>query len=162
MGVITPDVEALRDDFALPGMRVLQFAFGSCPANAFLPHNYVRRAVAYTGTHDNDTSVGWFAALDKAQRKHATTYAPGLAADPAAALTRLAWQSVADTAITPAQDVLRLGTAARMNTPGTAAGNWTWRLPPDYRRHPGWPELAALTAASGRAADPHPIVGETK
>ena len=150
LGVITPDVEALRDGFCLPGMRVLQFAFGGGPENAFLPHNYVRNAVAYTGTHDNDTTVGWFAALDGKQRKQATDYAPGLAADPAGELTRLAWQSVADLAITPAQDVLRLGSEARMNTPGTSAGNWTWRLADDWADHDGWAQLGQWTADYGR------------
>ena len=150
LGVITPDVEALRDGFGLPGMRVLQFAFGGGPDNPFLPHNYVRNAVAYTGTHDNDTSVGWFASLGKTQRKQATDYAPGIDADPAGALMRLAWASVADLAITPAQDVLRLASDCRMNTPGTATGNWAWRLPDDWADHDGWDDLAACTAAYGR------------
>ena len=151
LGVITPDVERLRDGFHLPGMRVLQFGFGGGPCNPFLPHNYVRNAIAYTGTHDNDTTVGWFAALDKKLRKQAVEYAPGLDADPAGVLTRLAWQSVADLAITPAQDVLRLGSEARMNTPGTDRGNWTWRLPDDWADHDGWAQLGAWTSAYGRS-----------
>ncbi len=151
LGVITPDVEKLRDGFNLPGMRVLQFAFGGGPDNAFLPHQHVRNAVAYTGTHDNDTTVGWFASLDKKQRKHAEAYAPGIADDPAGVLTRVTWQSVADIAITPAQDVLRLGSEARMNTPGTSRGNWMWRLADDYADHEGWDDLGAWTAAYGRA-----------
>jgi 4-alpha-glucanotransferase len=151
LGVITPDVERLRDSFALPGMRVLQFGFGGTSDNPFLPHNYVRNAVAYTGTHDNDTTVGWFASLNRKQKRHATDYAPGVDADPAGVLTRLAWQSVADLAITPAQDVLRLPSDARMNTPGTTRGNWTWRLDDDWHKHPGWPELSAWTKAYGRS-----------
>ena len=156
LGVITPDVEALRDDFGLPGMRVLQFAFGSGPDNVFLPHHYVRNTVAYTGTHDNDTTVGWFAALDAEQKKCALDYAPGLDADPAGTLVRLAWQSVADLAIAPVQDVLRLGSEARMNTPGTAADNWAWRLPDDWADNPGWSDLTAWTTAYGRR---HPPAG---
>jgi 4-alpha-glucanotransferase len=150
LGVITPDVEALRDGFGLPGMRVLQFGFGGGPDNVFLPHHHVRNAVVYTGTHDNDTSAGWFASLDKKQRRHAADYVAGIEADPAGALIRLAWQSVADLAITPAQDVLRLGSDARMNTPGTDRGNWMWRLADDYRDHDGWDELGAWTETYGR------------
>ena len=150
LGVITPDVEALRDGFGLPGMRVLQFGFGGGADNPFLPHNYVSNAIAYTGTHDNDTTVGWFASLDKKQRKQAADYAPGLADDPAGALTRLAWQSVAALAVTPAQDVLRLGSEARMNTPGTSTGNWTWRLDDAWADHDGWDQLGEWTAAYGR------------
>ena len=151
LGVITPDVERLRDGFGLPGMRVLQFGFGGGADNPFLPHNHVRNAVAYTGTHDNDTAVGWFESLDPKQRRHADQYAPGVADDPAGTLIRLAWQSVADTAIAPAQDVLRLGSAARMNTPGTDRGNWTWRLPDDYLDHDGWDDLGDRTATYGRS-----------
>ena len=152
LGVITPDVEALRDGFGLPGMRVLQFAFDGDPANPFLPHNHVRAAVAYTGTHDNDTTVGWFAALSSKQRKQLLAYAPAAATDPAAALMRLAWQSVSTLAVAPAQDVLRLGSDARMNTPGTVDRNWRWRLPADYAKHAGWGELKELTRATGRAS----------
>ena len=154
LGVITPDVEALRDGFDLPGMRVLQFGFGGGPENVFLPHHHVRNAVVYTGTHDNDTTVGWFASLDNKQRKQAVDYAPGMADDPAGTLTRLAWQSVADLAITPAQDVLRLGPEARMNTPGTDRGNWTWRLADDWHQHDGWAELGDWTTAYGRRVTP--------
>ena len=152
LGVITPDVEALRDGFGLPGMRVLQFAFGSGPANSFLPHNYVRNAIAYTGTHDNDTTVGWWNSLDEQQRREVADYAHGVDADPAGTLCRLAWSSVADLAVTPAQDVLRLGTDCRMNTPGTTAGNWAWRLSDDYAKHDGWAQLGHWTTAYGRRA----------
>ncbi len=150
LGLITPDVEQLRDHFRLPGMRILQFAFGGGPGNVFLPHNYVRNTVAYTGTHDNDTTVGWFAALDRKQKREAVDYAPGLDADPAGVLTRVCWQSIADLAVTPAQDVLRLGTEARMNMPGTAADNWLWRLADDYADHDGWAQLGDWTTTYGR------------
>ncbi len=109
LGIITPDVEALRDDFGLPGMRVLQFAFGG--NDQFLPHNYIPNAVAYTATHDNDTTRGWHKTLSAAARKQLYQYAPGARNDPAWALIRLAWSSVANLAIAPLQDVLRLGSA---------------------------------------------------
>jgi 4-alpha-glucanotransferase len=129
LGVITPDVLALRNDLGLPGMRVLQFAFGDRGAdNPFLPHNYDCNTVAYTGTHDNDTTVGWFGGLGKSERAAVERYVPGAAKQPADALIRLAWSSIADLAIAPAQDVLSLGSAARMNTPGRPVGNWRWRL----------------------------------
>jgi 4-alpha-glucanotransferase len=128
LGVITPDVEALRDGCNLPGMRVLQFAFDGEASNPFLPHNYVRNTIAYTGTHDNDTTAGWYRSLGAEQRRRLARYAPDAPADPAWALIRLAWSSIADVAIAPLQDILNLGTAARMNTPGTTDGNWGWRL----------------------------------
>src|SRR5207247_6680610 len=131
--LIPPDVEALRDDFGLPGMRVLQFAFGGGGAdNPFLPHNHVRNSVVYTGTHDNDTTAGWFSKLDRTARAAAREYAPDERLtgkrDPAWALIRLAWSSVAERAVAPLQDVLSLGSRARMNTPATATANWRWRL----------------------------------
>jgi 4-alpha-glucanotransferase len=128
LGMITPDVEKLRDDFNLPGMRVLQFAFGGDAGNPFLPHNYPRNCIAYTGTHDNDTSAGWYKSLDPKTQKHVNDFTLGAARDPAAAFIRLAWSSVADVAIAPLQDVLGLGSEARMNTPGLALGNWGWRV----------------------------------
>jgi 4-alpha-glucanotransferase len=127
LGVITPEVERLRDEFWLPGMRVLQFAFGGNANNPFLPHHYPRNAVAYTGTHDNDTTRGWYRQLSKAERRAVHRYAPGTRDDVAGELIRLAWGSVADLAIAPLQDVLDLGSKARMNTPGVATGNWLWR-----------------------------------
>jgi 4-alpha-glucanotransferase len=129
LGLITPDVHALRRHTGLPGMRVLQFAFGDRPDNPFLPHNYDGpRTVCYTGTHDNDTTVGWYRGLRKSERDRVGRYAPGAAARPARALLRLAWSSIAELAIAPAQDVLELGRESRMNVPGKAAGNWRWRL----------------------------------
>jgi 4-alpha-glucanotransferase len=151
LGLITPDVEALRDRFGLPGMRVLQFGFDTTADDPFLPHNFVRNCVAYTGTHDNDTTVGWFRSLKTAQRKRAATYLPGLADDPAFAAIRAVLGSVADTAIIPAQDVLALGTRDRMNRPGDGAGNWRWRLDPGYHRSTQWKRLAESTAIYGRA-----------
>jgi 4-alpha-glucanotransferase len=129
LGEITPDVEALRDELALPGMKVLQFAFGTDAAHPFLPHNYGHtRWFVYTGTHDNDTVAGWYAATDEATRHRARTYCGRDGSAPAWMLLREAWASVAETAVAPMQDFLGLGGDARLNTPGLAEGNWTWRL----------------------------------
>jgi 4-alpha-glucanotransferase len=128
LGLITPEVEQLRDHFGLPGMRILQFAFGGAVEDRFLPHNYDRNTVVYTGTHDNDTTVGWYRSLGDRERWFLRRYAPNADRDPAWELIRLAWGSVADTAIAPLQDVLSLGHEARMNLPGRPAGNWGWRF----------------------------------
>jgi 4-alpha-glucanotransferase len=154
LGLITPDVEALRDDFALPGMRILQFAFGSGHDNPFLPHNHVNNAIAYTGTHDNDTTAGWFKTLDERARSHLLRYAPDAKRDPAWALIRLTMSSVADTAIVPLQDVLRLGSDARVNTPGTSEGNWSWRVRASQLRPGVFDRLGALTETFGRGVNP--------
>jgi 4-alpha-glucanotransferase len=141
LGAVTPAVTALRRRFGLPGLRILQFAFGTDPQGpSFLPHNYERRTVAYTGTHDNDTTVGWFhdpggpgsprsAAQAEAERQATLRY---LGADDDQAIEwrmiRALYQSVAALVVVPLQDVLGLGSEARMNRPGLAHGNWTWRL----------------------------------
>jgi 4-alpha-glucanotransferase len=128
LGTVTPEVEALRDKLALPGMKVLHFAFDGDPANPHLPHTWPANAVAYTGTHDNDTSAGWFAAASADERARVQRYCARNGDEVSWDLIRLALASVADTAIVPAQDVLALGSEARMNVPGRADGNWTWRL----------------------------------
>jgi 4-alpha-glucanotransferase len=128
LGVITQEVEALRDNHGFPGMKILQFAFGSGPANAYLPHNHISHCVVYTGTHDNDTSAGWYAGLSDKERCEVRDYLGSTGADPADDLIRAALMSVADTAIIPFQDLLGLPTAARMNVPGRADGNWEWRF----------------------------------
>ncbi len=120
-------MEELRARFGLPGIRVLQFAFGGAVEERFLPHAFGPNVVAYTGTHDNDTTRGWYEALTPAEVATFHRYAPEAANDPVWALLRLAWASVANVAIAPLQDVLGLGTAARMNVPGTTGGNWVWR-----------------------------------
>ncbi len=124
LGVITPDVVALRRAAGLPGMKVLQFAFDD-PASDHLPHRFERAMVVYTGTHDNDTTAGWLRRLGDDARGRVRSYAGD---DVPWALIRLAYTSVADTAVVPLQDVLALGSEARMNTPAVAAGNWAWRL----------------------------------
>jgi len=130
LGVITPQVNALRHQFQLPGMRILQFAFGGAQEDRFFPHRFDRHTIVYTGTHDNETTCGWFENLTQQERSLFDRYAPGACADPAWALIRLAWASVAELAIAPLQDVLRLGNEARMNHPGTVAENWRWRAAP--------------------------------
>lgn len=128
LGVITPGVEALRDGFGLPGMKVLQFAW-SDPTNAFLPHNHPMNSVVYTGTHDNNTTVGWWLnETDEGTRRFLGEYLARPIQDISWDLIRLAMSSASHTAIFPLQDVLGLGSMARMNTPGKESGNWTWRF----------------------------------
>ncbi len=152
LGVITEDVEALRRHFHLPGMRVLQFAFSGEGDNPHLPHMHERDSVVYTGTHDNDTSLGWFSSLEGVARRWVELflrYTPGSMPD---ALIRQVLGSVGRLAVLPMQDILGLGSEARLNTPGTAAGNWTWRmasgaLTPELARR-----FAMLNRMYGRSA----------
>ena len=146
LGIITDDVTALREQLGLPGMNVLQFAFGSGNDNKYLPHNYSQNAVVYTGTHDNDTTVGWLRKLDASTRKNVTEYVGWCEDNTLWALIRLAYASVARTAIIPAQDLLELDSHARMNTPGTVEGNWSWRALPGAFS----PELAEKLASLAR------------
>lgn len=127
LGVITPDVVELRESFHLPGMKILQFGFTG-PDNPFLPHNYSANCVAYTGTHDNDTALGWFESAPEEERKFALRYLNRDGSDFAWDLIRGVWSSVAVYAIAPMQDVLSLGTEARMNFPSRLGGNWEWRM----------------------------------
>jgi len=128
LGVITPDVEDLRRGFGLPGMRVLQFGFDGAGDNPHLPHNHERASVVYTGTHDNDTTLGWYTSLDAETLRRVDFL---LRLEPGAmpeALIRAALGSVAALAVIPVQDLLALSSEARFNTPGTVRGNWSWRL----------------------------------
>ena len=125
LGIITPEVEALRDAFDLPGMKILQFAFDGNPSNPYLPHNHIPRCVLYTGTHDNDTLMGWFDALEN--RSFLLEYLDCDEADFHRSMLRTLLISVAQTAILPLQDLLGLGSEARMNMPGSTQGNWRWR-----------------------------------
>ena len=131
LGYITPDVVELRKKLGIPGTKVLQFAWDGNPANPYKPHNYERDSFVYTGTHDNNTIVGWFYyEASPAARREALRYM-GYSSPPREvhwAFIRLAMESVADVSIFPAQDVLGLGPEARMNRPGTQSGNWLWRL----------------------------------
>ncbi|MFO1371669.1 MAG: 4-alpha-glucanotransferase [Candidatus Competibacteraceae bacterium] len=128
LGIITPEVEALRDAHGLPGMKVLHFAFGGEADNPYLPHNHVRNAVIYTGTHDNNTTLGWFQELDERTRAHLFDYLGGSPEQMPELLVRAAFASVGQLAVVPMQDVLALGGEDRMNQPGVADGNWRWRF----------------------------------
>lgn len=130
LGIVTDAVQALRERFALPGMRVLQFGFDTDEPNDYLPHRYLKHSVVYTGTHDNDTTASWLHARGSAgasRRHRIERYLGGWSAEPCWDIIRLALASVSNTAIFPLQDLLGLGGSARMNVPGTRTGNWTWR-----------------------------------
>lgn len=127
LGVITDEVRAVRDGFNLPGMKIIQFAFDDTESNDFLPHLYPRNCVVYTGTHDNDTSLGWWFSMTDQVKKNVQDYM-GPVNNPPRDLMRLAMMSVADTAIFPMQDILGYGTDTRMNLPGSTKGNWEWRF----------------------------------
>ena len=152
LGVITPDVEALRDGCGFPGMRILQFAFGDDAKNSFLPHNHVVNSVVYTGTHDNDTTRGWWDSADARSRHFASTYTGAQSHDVHWQLIRAACNSVARMAIFPLQDVLGLDGHHRMNTPGLMGPmNWGWRFEWGMVGVDAGRELGRLTATSGRA-----------
>jgi 4-alpha-glucanotransferase len=154
LGLITPDVQTLRDQFEVPGTRVLQFAFDGHADNPYLPHNFVSNTVAYTGTHDNATTRQWYEELPDHQRQKfwdLLNRSPGENAEAAPALMGLAWSSVAALTIAPLQDVLNLGSGARMNVPGRAEGNWRWRCTEDMLSLPGFEWLQKLTEHSNRS-----------
>ena len=164
LGLVTPAVAALRDEFGLPGLRLLQFAFGTDPqAPTFAPHAYPRRAVAYTGTHDNDTTLGWFhdrggppglrtpAQCEKERRAALEYLGRDDDRDVHWAMIREVLKSPAGVAIVPLQDPLGLGSKARMNLPGTVAGNWEWRVPPGSLTASLAARLARLARVYGRA-----------
>jgi len=154
LGVITPDVQALRDQFQMPGTKVLQFAFDGNRDNPYLPQNIPRNAVAYTGTHDNAPTREWYEELPDYQRQNFWNYlrrAPGGSADAALALMHLTWSSLAALAIAPLQDLLNLGADARMNVPGRAGGNWRWRWQEDIPLLPAVEWLKELTETSKRS-----------
>ena len=153
LGIITPDVSALRDAFRLPGTRVLQFTFDGQPDNPHLPANFVHNTVVYTGTHDNPTTRGWYEDLPDAERGNLWRYvkrAPGAGAEAAPALLSLAWSSAAALAIAPLQDVLNLGKDARMNQPGSPGGNWRWRVTDEQLSGSALDSLHELTRATAR------------
>lgn len=127
LGLITPQVEALRDMFNFPGMKILHFAFGGDSTDPYLPHNYKENCLVYTGSHDNDTTQGWFQNISEYERAKVQLYLGRDGGDIAWDLIRLAFSSVANMAIIPLQDILNLGSEARMNLPGHLGGNWSWR-----------------------------------
>ncbi|MBX3069885.1 MAG: 4-alpha-glucanotransferase [Thermomicrobiales bacterium] len=159
LGLITPDVHALRRNLDMPGMKVLQFAFDGDPRNSYLPHNFEPNCAVYPGTHDNQTTIGWFSGLNDHQRRFVQGYLGTDGSDIAWDLMRQALASVADLAICPLQDVMRLSDEARMNTPGLPSGNWGWRYL-EHQLHDGLADgLADLTATYGRAAMDPPSQG---
>jgi len=164
LGRVTPAVTQLRDEFELPGIRVLQFAFGTDPqAPTFLPHTYPHQAVVYTGTHDNDTTVGWFneegggestRSPEQTERERHAVRAYLGAEDGRGIhwdMIRTVQSSVASTALVPMQDLLGLGSDARMNRPGQATGNWEWRFHKSDLTHELADRLGALSRIYGRA-----------
>ena len=129
LGLITADVVSIRDGFKLPGMKILQFAFSDDPDDAFLPHNYPVNCFAYTGSHDNDTTLGWYSKASDKEKDFCRRYLSVSGDDISWSLMRSIWQSVSSYVLAPMQDLLSLGTEARMNMPGSPSGNWTWRMP---------------------------------
>ena len=150
LGVITPDVEELRDGYGLPGMKILQFAFDSSEANDYIPYNYIKNCIVYTGTHDNDTVAGWFKNASAADRAYVLDYLNTGDQEIHWSFIRLAWASVANTAIIPMQDLLGLDSEARMNLPGTTEKNWQWRVNPGAFTTELAAKLAHITVVYGR------------
>ncbi|HVU10468.1 MAG TPA: 4-alpha-glucanotransferase [Phototrophicaceae bacterium] len=158
LGVITPPVEEMRDTLNLPGMLILQFAWGDLTGEArFLPHNHRRHSVVYTGTHDNNTTNGWWFTdeIDDVIRNHMSRYLDRRIVEPNWELIRLAMMSVATTAVIPLQDVMGLGEEARMNKPSVAAGNWMWRFVPKQLEGPAKGRLEEMTKLYARVPEEH-------
>jgi len=150
LGLITPDVTALRERWQMPGMRILQFAFGDPGAHIYLPHRYQPNTVVYTGTHDNDTTLGWWKNCSKDERKFAGSLLGDCADGINWAMIRLAQSSTANLCVVPLQDVLSLGSEARMNVPSVADGNWSWRYLPEALKAELAQKLATLAAVTDR------------
>jgi 4-alpha-glucanotransferase len=151
LGVITPPVRELRDRFGFPGMRIFQFGFASDADDLFLPYNYVPNCVVYTGSHDNNTVLGWFRTCTPKERQAALSYFGTDGHDISWDFARWLLASVADTAVVPLQELLSLGTEARMNYPSRLGGNWNWRVLPGALTPEIRQRLRSLTAAYGRA-----------
>lgn len=154
LGEITPDVIELRDHFHLPGMKILVFAFDSDAENEFLPHNYTPDSVVYTGTHDNDTTVGWYQRAEESVRDYARRYLARDGNDIAWDLIRTAWASVSVFALAPMQDFLSLDNKARMNFPSTLGGNWSWRMQPHQMTDQLKSRIYDLNKLYGRLSKP--------
>ncbi len=150
LGVVTPTVEALRDMFNFPGMKILQFAFDSDSTNDFLPHNYSQNCVVYTGTHDNDTTIGWYKTAPETECHRLREYTRSDGSEVQWELIRLGMFSVADQAIFPLQDYMNLDTEHRMNTPGTIGNNWLWRYTPEMLRNVDRERIRNLIENSNR------------
>jgi 4-alpha-glucanotransferase len=155
LGFITPDVKALRDELRIPGTKVLQFAFDGSPENPYLPRNTIPNAVVYTGTHDNNTTLGWYLEQPESVRRlvqRDVGRPEAEAAEAVSELLRMAWSSPAALAIAPLQDILGLGSEARMNVPGRPGGNWRWRCTPEMLSASSFEDLRALTTETDRLA----------
>src|SRR5215469_14383239 len=163
LGLITPEVDELREHFGMPGMRILQFGFSDRGAHQYLPHRYVQNTVAYTGTHDNNTTLGWWReGASDVERANVQTYLQTIEHEGEIvwAMMRAAARSVANLCVFPMQDVLHLGSEARMNTPSAGEGNWTWRydleaVHPDFAK-----KLAALMEMTDRDGYQKPVEGK--
>jgi len=156
LGLITPDVHALRERLGIPGMRVMQFGFGNPGAHIYLPHRFEHNTVVYTGTHDNDTMVGWWKswATDN-ERRDVKAYLGDVECEGVHwAFVRAAQASIADLCVIPLQDVFGLGSEARMNTPSHSQGNWTWRYKPGALNSQSAQRLANLAEVSDRKPPP--------
>jgi 4-alpha-glucanotransferase len=156
LGIITADVVSLRDQFQVPGMRILQFAFDGQADNPYLPHNFCSNTVAYTGTHDNPLTQDWYDQLPDSQKQTLWSYLKRRlvdSAEAAPALLELAWSSVAALTIAPLQDILNLGDGSRMNVPGRVGGNWRWRLTEEMMSTNPFQRLRDLTSSSKRHAN---------
>lgn len=151
LGVITPDVVELREAFEFPGMKILQFAFDSKEDNDYLPHTYDKNCVVYTGTHDNDTTRGWYEKCSSEDADQVRKYLQTGGHDICWDFIHAAWSSVADIAVTPLQDILCLGSEARMNTPATSGQNWKWRFTWEMIPQHALDRLAMFTQIYGRA-----------
>ncbi len=150
LGVITPDVVALREAFDFPGMKILQFAFDSSEANDYLPHTYDKNCVVYTGTHDNDTTRGWYEKANKKDKTWVNNYLRTNGKEIWWDFIQTAWASVADIAMVPLQDMLGLGSDARMNTPSTTGMNWKWRFTWEMIPSEAFARLRQFTELYGR------------
>ena len=160
LGVITPEVEALRDDFDLPGMKILQFAFGGAQENVFLPFNYTRNCVVYTGSHDNETTLGWYQNASASEQDHVRRYLARDGHDVAWDMIRLAHSSVANMAVIPLQDIMVLGNEARMNFPGKVGGYWAWRYTDEMLADWMVSRLRGMTELYGRVIEDDVEEGE--
>ena len=153
LGLITPEVDELRERFGMPGMRILQFGFSDRGAHLYLPHEFVPNTVVYTGTHDNNTTLGWWRdGATEVERRHVQVYLQPIEheGDIVWAMIRAAARSVANLCILPMQDILQLGSEARMNVPAAGEGNWTWRYEKDALRSEHADRLAALMEMTDR------------
>jgi len=152
LGIITPEVSALRDRQKLPGMKILQFAFDGSPDHPFLPHTYPIRCVAYTGTHDNDTSLGWYESLSEEEKHHVRTYLSHGDQGIVWAMIESVSASKAELVVFPLQDILNLDADSRMNIPGTSTGNWGWRVTAEQLKNAkAFEHLAQITERVGRS-----------